>query len=279
MGSDFDEGSFKKARSFLMVFSTMLLVLWYFEAEMSTLSLLGNSIKFTANTHNLWFVLPAANLYFFCRYIQHLPPGWRKPGKNFEEFFDSTFCGVTKLVYRRKLYAHAWEHFRTDHSVDGVTKFKVKPSGSRHKERYEAHGFFPSLRPEMKVDFSLPYTWIEKDRLLSSTGSGTVVTPHRVVVDYSRVSSCIKVVFLAPWFTEHLFPMLYGLCAVGVGFWSWHTVDVSAPVASQLQASMQANPRSIRCISESIQAKHSVISVACIPAPTVTPGRLIPSNL
>lgn len=279
MESDFDEGSFKKARSFLMVFSTMLLVLWYFEAEMSTLSLLGNSIKFTANTHNLWFVLAAANFYFFCRYIQHLPPDWRKPGKSLEEFFDSTFCKVTKLVYRKELYAHAWEHLISDHPADGVTKFKVKPSGSRHKERFEAEGFFSSLRTEMKVDFSLPYTWMEKDQLLSTTGIGTTVTPHRVVVGYSRVSSYIKVVFLAPWFTEHLFPMFYALCAVGVAFWNWHTVDISIPVASQLQASLQANPQAIRCISESIQAKHSVLSVACIPAPTVTPERLMTRTL
>lgn len=267
MGSDFDEGSFKKARSFLMVFSTMLLVLWYFEAEMSTLSLLGNSIKFTANTHNLWLVLALANLYFFCRYIQHLPEDWRKPGRDFEALFDSTLCRVTQILCRRMLRVAAWENFKKDYDVSGVTDFKVKPSGSRYHARDPRSGHFMFPQAEMKVDFSLPSTWISSNGSpCSSEGFGFVVEPPKVVVYYSRVSSFVKGVVLAPWFTEHLFPMLYAACAIGIGFWSWHTVDapsVEAPLA--VQASIQANPQAIRCMSESIQAKHSVLSVACVP--------------
>ena len=60
MGSDFDDGSFKKSRSFLLVFSSLILVLWYFKAEMASLSILGNTIKFTANTDNIWLVLAVA---------------------------------------------------------------------------------------------------------------------------------------------------------------------------------------------------------------------------
>jgi hypothetical protein len=266
MESNFDEGNFVKARSFLMVFSTMLLVLWYFEAEMSTLSLLGNSIKFTANTHNLWLVLAVANIYFFCRYIQHLPKDWRKPGKDLESIFDSTLCRVTQILYWRRLRVAALDELKKDYEVSGITDFKIKPSGSRYYSRDPRSGHFIFPQAEMKVDFSLPSTWISSNgSRCSSEGFGYVVEPAKVVVFYARLSSFIKGVVIAPWFTEHLFPIFYAACAIGVGFWSWHTVDVSTSVASPVTASMQANPQAIRCMSESIQAKHSVLSVACVP--------------
>lgn len=276
MGSDFDEGSFKKARSFLMVFSTMLLVLWYFKAEMSTLSLLGNSIKFTANTHNLWLVLAVANLYFFCRYIQHLPRDWRKPGKDFEDLFNLTFCRVTEIVYRRILRTAAWNDFKEDHDISGVTNFRVKPSGFRYVARDPRPSHFMFLRSEMKVEFSLPSTWISANgSQCASEGFGFVVEPTKWVVWYSRVTSFIKGIILAPWFTEHLFPMLYAACAIGVGFWSWHTVDApSVDVPLAVQASMHANPHVFGCMSESIQAKHSVLSVACVPGADVASPNL-----
>ncbi|CAG8865299.1 hypothetical protein PS627_01205 [Pseudomonas fluorescens] len=222
MGPDFDDGSFKKARSFLLVFSTMLLILWYFKAEMSTLSVLGNSIKFTANAEDLWLVLSVADGYFFCRYIQHLPKDWLKPGERFEDLFESTFCKVTTVLYMGKLKAEAWADFKDDHDVAGVTKFRIQPSGSRYRSRDTSSGDFMFPTPEMKVDFSLPSTWISSSGgECSSTGFGTIITPHKAVVIYSRAISFTKGLFLTPWFTEHLFPMLYAVCAISVGLWSW----------------------------------------------------------
>jgi len=271
MGSDFDEGSFKKARSFLMVFSTMLLALWYFNAEMGSLSVLGNSIKFTANTEDLWLILAVANCYFCCRYVQHLPKDWRKPGKDLEALFNSTLCRTTEILYRRKLHAAAWEDFSKDHAISGVTDFKIKPSGSRHYARDESSGFFLSSQPEQKVDFRLPSTWIESNgSKCSSEGFGLVVDPARAVIIYSRVSSFIKGLFLSPWFTEHLFPLIYATCAVIVGLWSWHTVHPSMPAATPTsneevyQLTVPANPQMFECLSSAMQSERSVLSIACV---------------
>ena len=276
MGSDFDEGSFKKARSFLMVFSTMLLVLWYFKAEMSTLSLLGNSIKFTANTHNLWLVLAVANIYFFCRYIQHLPEDWRKPGKDIDNLYQNTLCGITSILYRKKLYAVAWKDFSKDHDASRASRFKVKYQPYLYRSREQNTGFFDAPISNREVEFNLPYTWLsDRGGSCESTGINITLKPHSLVVLYARVSSFIKGGVLAPWFTEHLFPMLYAACAIAVGLWSWHTVaapSVEAPLA--VQASMHANPHVFGCMSESIQAKQSVLSVACVPGADVASPNL-----
>ncbi|MQG91323.1 hypothetical protein [Pseudomonas sp. MN1F] len=275
MGSDFDEGSFKKARSFLMVFSTMLLALWYFKAEMNTLSLLGNSIKFTANTHNLWLVLAVANIYFFCRYIQHLPEDWRKPGKDFEDLFNQTLCRVARFYYSRELHRIAWKDFMKGHDISGITGFKTRATGSPYRDKPKRDGWRMLLPRGVIIEFSLPIEWTsESGSKAGRNGTRALIDPSLILVAYSRGVSFIKGVILAPWFTEHLFPMLYAACAIVVGFWSWQTADVppvDAPssVAHPVQASIQANPRAIRCMSESIQAKHSVLSVACVPGADV----------
>lgn len=278
MGSDFDEGSFKKARSFLMVFSTTLLVLWYFKAEMGSLSILGNSIKFTANTRDLWLVLAVANCYFCCRYVQHLPKDWSKPGKDLEALFDSTLCRTTEVLYKRKLHAAAWEDFIKDNDISGVTDFKIKPSGSRYYARDESSGYFISPQPEQKVDFRLPSTWTEPNgSQCSSDGFGLVVNPARAVIIYCRVSSFIKGLFLSPWFTEHLFPMIYAACAVLVGLWSWYTAPPPMPRATPndngelYRSTAPANPQMFECLSSAIQSKRSTLSAACVHINDVTP--------
>lgn len=215
MGSDFDEGSFKKARSFLMVFSTMLLVLWYFKAEMSTLSLLGNSVKFTANTHNLWLVLAVANLYFFCRYVQHLPNGWDKPTSDFDTLYHATLCRVTKRLYRKQIFAAAWNDFKGDHNVAGVSDFRVKPLGYLLNARNQVTEEFDFSPKQARVIFQMPTTWVDADAgRCESTGVSTVIAPHTVIVVVSRAISFVKGLYLTPWFTEHLFPMLYALCSL-----------------------------------------------------------------
>ncbi|WP_313455810.1 hypothetical protein [Pseudomonas sp.] len=260
-----------------MVFSTMLLVLWYFKAEMSTISLLGNSIKFTANTHNLWLVLAVANTYFFCRYIQHLPSGWNKLTSDFDVLYQATLCRITKTFYRRRIHAAAWADFEGDQSVAGVSDFRVQPAGYLLSPRNLVTEKFDFSPKQAKVIFQMPTTWVDPDGgKCESTGVSTVIAPHVVLVVLSRAISFVKGLYLTPWFTEHLFPMLYAACAIGVGFWSWHTADVrsanapsvdahSSSVVHPVQTSIQATPDVFGCMSVIIQAKQSMLSVPCVP--------------
>lgn len=227
MGSDFDEGSFKKARSFLLVLSSLLLVLWYFDAEMSTLSILGNSIKFTANTHNLWVVLAGANAYFFFRFVQQLPPDWREPGKHIEDIYERVLINTSRLLYRRENIRSAMEHFHSDPEHKTSKNIRVHPEGHMHHHvSRDAAGGLNGNPPLGWVHFTLRCTYLAQNgNICSVDGYHNTVKPHRMVIRYSRFIAFIKGVFLAPWFSENVFPMLYALAAIGVATWQWWQIN------------------------------------------------------
>jgi hypothetical protein len=72
------------------------------------------------------------------------------------------------------------------------------------------------------VRFSLRCTYkAENGNLCTVDGYLNQVTPHNLITFYSRVVGFIKSLFVSPWFTEHVFPMLYAVAAIGVGLWRW----------------------------------------------------------
>lgn len=73
MSSDFDEGSFPKVRGWLLVFSSSIILLWFFGADLTSVSLLGTSVNFTRNTEYVWIVALIINLYLGLRFFQYRP--------------------------------------------------------------------------------------------------------------------------------------------------------------------------------------------------------------
>lgn len=73
MNSSFDEGDFKKNRGMLLSFSSTLIALWFFGADLKTFSVLGTTVTFTQNTHHVWLVALVTTCYFILRFYQHSP--------------------------------------------------------------------------------------------------------------------------------------------------------------------------------------------------------------
>ncbi|WP_367863271.1 hypothetical protein [Pseudomonas guariconensis] len=73
MTADFDEGSFPKARGWLLAFSSSLIALWFFGADLTSVSVLGTKMEFTRNTEHIWLVALAINAYLLLRFYQHQP--------------------------------------------------------------------------------------------------------------------------------------------------------------------------------------------------------------
>lgn len=223
MGSDFDEGSFKKARSFLLAFSSLLLVLWYFKAEMSTLSILGNSIKFTANTENVWLVLSIVNAYFFFRFIQHLPPKWSDQGETATKLYERNLIRATQALYRSANIRSAMEHFDADPEHRTSKDIKIHPTGYMNYQVSQGPtGAMDGDPKSSVVQFTLRCTYkSENGYLCTVDGYLNRVEPHRMIILYSRIAGFTQSIFLSPWFTEHVFPMLYALTATAMSVWRW----------------------------------------------------------
>lgn len=73
MDSGFDEGDFKKARGMLVSFSSLLIMLWFFGADLKSVSIFGTAVSFTQNTQHVWLVTLVINSYFLLRFYQQSP--------------------------------------------------------------------------------------------------------------------------------------------------------------------------------------------------------------
>ncbi|WP_397454677.1 hypothetical protein AB3472_20075 [Pseudomonas lurida] len=227
MGSDFDDGSFKKSRSFLLVFSSLILVLWYFKAEMASLSILGNTIKFTANTENIWLVLAVAAVYFFFRYVQHLPPEWSKPSDQVDSIFAETLVWLSQRLHHRENLDAVKVRLREDSDHSSVVDFKVKPRGRLYFQgSYDPEsGGYLSKKSDCEVIFDLPVIIGSPDHLCHISGYTNIIKPSKSVIRVSKLIAYLKGAFLAPWFTEHVFPMIFATAAIAAAAFRWYQVS------------------------------------------------------
>lgn len=100
MSDDFDvDGDWKKARGFLVTFSAIVLLAWYFSADMSTISILGFSLKTRDNAEHIWAVIALVNTYFIFRYIQKIPVDKKFPDDATRAEFEKTLIKYSLKIY------------------------------------------------------------------------------------------------------------------------------------------------------------------------------------
>ncbi|MBF8640120.1 hypothetical protein [Pseudomonas luteola] len=222
MGPDFDEGSLKKARSFLLVFSSLLLALWYFKADLNTVSILGNSIKLTRNTENFWAVLALINCYFFFRFIQHLPSDWSTQGERVDRFFKDSLIRTSKYIYKKDNYKSAYEKLQADPDHAHVKDFHLKVDGDYFRPEYNSEtGTIEDNNKRYELLFNLFVQYEGAGGLHSISGWSNRVKPSKFIILYSNIVAFIKGIFLSPWFTENVFPMLWALFSIAVSVFNW----------------------------------------------------------
>lgn len=220
--SDVDEGSFKKSRSLLLAFSSLVLILWYFKAELSTISVLGNSVRFTANIEHVWLLLAMVNAYLLLRFVQHLPDGWQQQGAKVEKYFESMLIHLLRITRARENYQVARADLeRTSVNVE-ISKVKVCPEGQMAYRSYDPQsGTVAGTKGEHEVIFSLPLSWLADGVEFSGTGTTNKVKPGLALILICRVMSFAKGMLLAPWFTEYIFPLLFASVAATVAMSRW----------------------------------------------------------
>lgn len=215
MGPDVDEGSFKKTRSFLLFFSGLLVVVWYFDAEMERFSLLGNAVKFGDNVAHLWVVWAIILLYLFGRYVQHLPENWRVLDGRMCEFYANDLVRLTYRSNREQVLAKCREKFEASAyayvpesyapvskgaTIGNVTRFELFKAIDVNRVQF-GYSFRCGMIDdpiENFIDFPVS-TWVKR---------------------WARLSALIKGGLLTPFFTEYIFPMCFAFLALLVTLWS-----------------------------------------------------------
>lgn len=231
------DSDWKKARAFLVAYSTIVLLAWYFSADLNTISMMGVSIQIKDNIHNVWIVIAAINLYFMIRYVQKLPNEYRSPSeamiKAFEaELIKNTFQHNEKEIRNQITNDEHSKEIRDfplkkiiEIFPDGEMKYRLQRQDA--DDTYEV----PSpaaLRRSMRnrVSYGLHYSYESTDgRRISASGQGQDIDPTRGTTLRSLIVGYTKGALFTPWFTDSILPLLFGYSAYSVSLFSWLTVN------------------------------------------------------
>lgn len=222
-----------KARGILMTFSTLVLLGWYFGAELSQVNILGNSIKLQKNTDNVWLVLSIGNFYFLIRYMQKLGLSGLRPDEKMRSCFERALIATVRVVYRKRFWEAAKKSFAEGRVIDKARLTSVHPAGEmKHiPDDGTVDDFFLTNVPELKrrhqnrVVYSIPYRFDdEQGRQVISTGSYVEINPSRAVILMVQLYSFLKGIVLTPWLSERVLPLIYGLAVLTLSLYSWCAV-------------------------------------------------------
>lgn len=231
MDTDID-GDFKKARGFLVTYAALILVLWYFGADLSSFKLMGNEVQLKENVENVWLILALANIYFWFRYIQKLPPGGLRPDDRMKEVFEAALINCTRLFYWRRLVRVAESNALED---DTKSEFiKILPFGRmKYKENADTTDEFflvnvPGLRKQHgnTIVFSVAYLF-----RTTQGGEGVfngiteTINPNKFIVVCSRVIGFVRGILLTSWMTDYIFPILFGAFSISVALSKWWQIN------------------------------------------------------
>lgn len=230
-----DGGDFKKARGFLLTYSAVLLALWFFGANLTAFKLMGTEIRLEHRTNSVWLVLACLNIYFWFRFVQHIPSG----GFRFDE-------AMNQLYDRSLTRAAVWrKHFELKESVQAIRssppneqkKFnrgyayltcheRLKEDRRQNPEdEVELHNYSRHHRTEMRISAHYHYTqngeWVK----FGSNLQLDTYTPSRNFTWTVKTYVMLKGAFITPWFTNHIAPLLLGGLSTCVALWNWWLVN------------------------------------------------------
>jgi hypothetical protein len=235
---DTDSPDFNKARGYLIGFSVVVLLLWYFGADLSSFKLLGNEIKLNENVENVWLVLASINAYLWFRLYQRMPAGSFSFDMAMHELYDSSLINLSRRVYNKKMRRRALDG--VEDGVDGTPEIKMMKFGASGKMAYLARlpkkseesekssvatiqGMPYSYRNE--ICFTLYTACLIDGSEHNSRGKTYIKTPHRLLAYMVKSYVFVKGALLSPWFADHIVPLILGVFAVCVAIFKWWQIN------------------------------------------------------
>lgn len=231
-----DTPDFNKARGYLLGFSTVVLLLWYFGADLSAFKLLGNEIKLKENVKNVWLVLAGINFYLWLRLYQRTPAGSFRFDLPMHDLYEKTLIHVMRYVERKNLRHHALRLVNDAASVSGgeCTLQKFKATGKmtcygiaprKNMEKLEQIRSFDSLdRNEVRFAFFVDYTTANSHHSMHSP-KGCTVSPSRLVTNLVKWYVFVRGALVSPWFFDHVTPFVLGGVSTCVALLSWWQIN------------------------------------------------------
>lgn len=230
---DTDTPDFNKARGFLIGFSVVVLLLWFFGADMTRFKLLGNEVDLRENILHVWGVIGISNFYLLLRFFQRIP----RRGLRFDEQMHTLLDECLITVCRLRDKGKAFKAAALDAESDGDKLVKLKMTGylpyriqlEEEKDRgeYAPTGPWDYQFPNRaRVEFTLTRTITSEGRSgISRGGAGYESNPPKTLYRAAVLYVFVKGAIVHSWFTDNIWPLLIGAIATALALANWLKIN------------------------------------------------------
>ncbi|PMV27280.1 MULTISPECIES: hypothetical protein [unclassified Pseudomonas] len=230
-----DEGDFKKARGFLLMYSALVLALWYFGADLTQFKLMGNEIKLQHRIESVWLVLALLNMYFWFRCYQRLPTLGLCFDKSMNDLYDTSLIWSATHLKRRALYKSMYANFAKEYdSVGTITfgkpqvklraYFTLTITKAKNGNPIQIHQLSRTERTTMEL--RLQYDRKTADHWSKDAGSGFVLySPSPWTTLPIKAFTIARGAFITPWFTDYFAPLALGGFSIICALCKWYTIN------------------------------------------------------
>ncbi|MBV7569559.1 hypothetical protein [Pseudomonas sp. PDM27] len=214
------ESDFKKSRAFLLTYSTLLLLLWYFSVDLRAFSFLGVSIGIRDNIQNVHLVAALGNLYLLIRFFQKSPRGCFKLNEDMISVFESVLKTIAPYAYIRRLALAMYKSAgQAKDDVKLVKIYKQVTMGHQLSDDYSSILKFiqyrnPELAKRTELSFDISFSFIAAEQEHTQIIRNELVVPNIFLVRICQLYALTKGSFTTSWFTDYILPVLYALLAI-----------------------------------------------------------------
>lgn len=231
MSSDFDEGSFPKARGWLLAFSSSLIALWFFGADLTSVSVLGTKMEFTRNTQHVWLVALAINAYLLLRFYQHQPAisyyEWAVYRKCYERLLLRITLLLNKRSIRKQVLERSGVYSSSDLAVYSVECVIESSEFQRYTNREEKRRYIKGMSESVVFHAHCLVSDKKENRTEATMESAVAFDFPYWLICMCVWLSKVKIWITTSYATEHLLPYIWSGFAAVVCLLRWHAAVVS----------------------------------------------------
>jgi len=235
-----------KSRGFLIGYSSIILTLYYFDADLSTIKLLGNEIRLQNNINSIWMVLALINLYLLVRYMHRLPKNWWKFDEEMHQKCDEWikfFCRIRHKKTASKLLTNLIKirHdniFNFDKAKISIQKIQIKLCFVPCTEQIngeQIERFHPDQRNRLLKNlsrFKLIQTTKINYHIEHETGTTKFdwdcdipITPNEFTSSLITTLTILTGAIHKPWFFDVVGPILMAMTSIILSVIKWALIN------------------------------------------------------
>ncbi|MBI6947319.1 hypothetical protein [Pseudomonas koreensis] len=227
---DTDSPDFNKARGFLIGYSLVVALLWFFGADLTQFKLMGNEIYLKENIRHVWIVIAAINFYLLLRFYQRLSHRSLRFDEHMHATLDRVLLKVCKFSYRSKAFKYAASIVEKQDdgkliklNMNGYLNYRDHLEREMGRDEYSPTGPWDYSYPNrVKITFILGGEFIKEGAIIKSSGGMSYdATPNRTLYAFSIVYAFLKGAMGLAWFTDNIWPLMFGSLSTGIAVYKW----------------------------------------------------------